>query len=77
MAGVSDGCSEGTDVGVGEVFLLGHLGHDQVVLTSQNDQFGIFRIKLMVLTEFAGIGHAELRVVAAAPLAISWNIAAT
>ena len=39
---------------------------DQVVLTNQTT-VRYLRIKLMVLTEFAGIGHAELGVVATAP----------
>jgi hypothetical protein len=67
VAQVADQRDEAAIIGVGQVFLLGDLRHDQVVFDQPDDQFGVFLAQAVVDAEFAGVG-AQLGMVAAAAL---------
>ena len=69
MAGVADQLAErGDHVGIGEVFLLRNLRHDQVPANEPDDQFGLLGGKPVLFAENLGVDRAEFRVVAAAAL---------
>ena len=43
MSYVTNQCNEsGNDRGVGEIFFLGNLRHDEVIPDQPDDQFGVF-----------------------------------
>ncbi len=56
------------DLGIAQVLLLRDLAHGQVVLDQPDDQVGILAGDAVLLAEAPRVGHAQHRVVAAAPL---------